>query len=181
MSEYPHLKPLFASSSMWITQKGNFQQILTYDYEDLGKGYHDFLQNSDQFNREITMYWNNLQDELDSEINRVNGKEVQLRIINCNIHFRTLQTPFVQWVIEFSAPLKNGINMYENVIEPVTLEYPIYSVYILEKGLRVNDVSTTLDYTLNPSLRIIEYFGKKGDSLGEYEKISFSFNGKSKT
>ncbi len=203
MSEYSHLKPSFASSTMSISRKGNFQQILTYDYEDLGskqlglkslhpnsdtdpnfhshshplsKDYFGFLQNSDQFNSEISMYWSNLQDELDSEINRVNGKEVKLRIIHCNIHFRTPKNPFVQWIIEFAAPFKKGLNTYENIIEPVTLEYPIYSIYILEKGLRVNDVSTTLEYTLNPSMRIIEYYGDTGDNLGDYEKISFSFD-----
>ncbi|TFH29588.1 MAG: hypothetical protein E4G98_03565 [Promethearchaeota archaeon] len=189
MSEYPHLKPVFASSTMSISRKGHFQEIITYDYEDFGanhpnvnpthsrslaKNYYHFLQNSDQYNREITMYWNNLQDELDEEINRVNGKEVHLRIIHCNIHFRTYQTPFVQWIIEFSAPLIKGLNTYENVIEPVTLDYPIYSVYILAKGLRVTNVSTTLDYTLNPSKRIIEYYGDEGDNLGDFEQISFS-------
>ncbi|MHA1675535.1 MAG: hypothetical protein ACTSYI_18130 [Promethearchaeota archaeon] len=148
MSEYLHLKPLFASSSMSISLKGNFQQIITYDYEDLGskhlglkslhsnslsdsdpnfhsnslgKDYFSFLQNADQFNSEISMYWGNLQDELDSEINRVNGKDVQLRIIHCNIHFRTPKNPFVQWIIEFAAPLKKGSNTYENIIEPVTV------------------------------------------------------------
>jgi hypothetical protein len=157
----------------------HFSNIITYDYVDLAtnpsyKNYQQFLKDPTNYDTEIETYWQNLQGFLDEEANKVNGTRVTMDITFCSIGFREPLKPFVQWVIEFEAKAKPGINIYENNIESEILEYPIYSLYILASPLKVKRVQTTLDYAIDETGRFIEYFGDAGQKLGEYECIELS-------
>ncbi len=186
MSEYIGLEPRYATSQMRITAnsrdyKLNFNNLITYYYEDFQNdpdwaSYRDYLKSEENYQREISTYWENLQMFLDEETNIVNGEEVKLRIIHTNIIFPRKETPLVQWTVEFDGPLNEGINTYENMIEEEVLEYPVYSLYIFEKPMKVKTVESTLEYILDPNKRIIEYYGSVRDVLGEYEKIQFTLN-----
>ena len=181
MSEYPNLKPIFASSTMNIRLFENiikFSNNIVYDYVDLGdellwKSYKNFLKNTKNYTNELSTYWDNLQHFLDEEINKINHKESHLTVNHCGIFFRDEKHPSVQWIVEFEGDLINKINIYENIIEKETLEYPLYSLYLFGKEFRIVDVNTSLYYEINPNRRILEYFGKTGDVLDGYEKISF--------
>jgi hypothetical protein len=184
MSEYPDLIPIHASSTMHVTNKAGvvtFTNNMIYNYLDSKKnpsltGYKEFLDSIDNYDAEISLYWENLQMFLDEEINKINGKEVSLNIQHCTIQFRDETHPFVQWIIEFLAPSHFGSNSYENLIEKERLLYPINSIYIFDESMIVLDVETSLNYEISENKHIIEYFGSKGETLSGYESIEFEIS-----
>ena len=120
------------------------------------------------------MYWDNLQNFLDEEVNLINGKPAIQTIKHCNIYFRKKEQPFVQWIIDFQGKFKSGRNRYENEVEPETLTYPIYSLYIFHPPLQILSVQSSMQYNLNKKQGIIEYYGEIGNLLEGYENIIFS-------
>ena len=96
MSEYQNLTPIYAASSMFIQQRGQFLHFVNriiYDYKDLGSqgkfnSYYDFLNIKEHFSQEVNLYWANLQNFLDLEINTINNVAAPQQIIHCNIVFR---------------------------------------------------------------------------------------------
>ena len=181
MMNYSSLKPIFASAVMRIVKiekKLCFSNIITYDYKDLGNdplsaNYRSYLQISRNLQSELEISKRNLQDFLDQEENLVNQKLAPQKIIHCSINFRDKTHPFIQWVINFEGLAKDGINIYENYVEPETLEYPIYSLYEFCNPLIVKSVTSSLEHQIDPNHRIIEYFGDVGDDLDGYDAIKF--------
>jgi hypothetical protein len=177
MSEYTALKPYYATSRIQISKKGHFTQIIQYDYHDQGQkhargtDYYSYLQNPQNYDFELNLYWENMQYFLDHEKNYINGKVITQEVKHCSIQFRTKKMPFVQWVVEFEGIFNPGLNVYENQIEPDILEYPIYSIYIADDPLYIVDIQTNLRFELDNSHRIVEYFGEKGDVVGPVEII----------
>jgi hypothetical protein len=176
---YTALEPIFAASRMHVGRNGHFTQIMTYDYRDkgqktkFGSDYWAFLENPLNMQNELTIYQENLQGFLDAEKNYINGHAITQKIQHCSIQFRTRKDVSVQWIIEFGHPFKDGLNIYENMIEVETLEYPIYSIYILEEGLRIAEIRSKLSYTIEESRRIIEFRGKTGEQIGPQEMMHF--------
>ncbi|OLS14289.1 MAG: hypothetical protein RBG13Loki_2091 [Promethearchaeota archaeon CR_4] len=205
MSEYPGLKPTYATAVMYISTAGHFSQILVYDYQDLcefpprsenlGKfirtklpsptvrghrsrpkiTYKSFLEDSRNYEKEIRLYWENMQEFLDEEKNIINGEVVRLEVVDCTINFRGKMHPFVQWLIEFTGTLHEGENCYENYVESEVLEYPIHSTYILEPPLKATKVTTSLEYHILKDGHIVEYHGETGAVLSPHEKLDFIF------
>lgn len=181
MSEYQNLTPIYAASSMFIQQRGQFLHFVNriiYDYKDLGShgksnSYYDFLYIKEHFSQEVNLYWANLQTFLDLEINTINNVAAPQQIIHCNIVFREKFHPSVHWVIEFEGPCQEGLNLYESITESEILEYPITAFYYFSPSFKVVKVSSDLSYELHASGQIIEFSGKKGDLTGEYDAISF--------
>jgi len=190
-------------SIMHISVAGHFTEVLVYDYKDVGdlppsaqssgkfvraklpspgeRGrrnhprltYDRFLQDLQNYEREIKIYWGNMQDIFDEEKDIINGETVHLSVIDCTIHFRDKLHPYVQWIVEFAGKLHEGENIYENLIESEVLEYPIHSTYILEPPLKVTEVVTTLKYQILKDGHFIEYHGETGEKLSPYEKLQF--------
>ncbi len=203
MSDYPGLKPVYAAATMYISAGGRFSQVLVYDYKDSGEllpgtessgkfirtklpsasergrrtnprmTYERFLKDPHNYEKEIKIYWGNMQDFLDEEKNLINGEEVHLEVVDCNINFRDKFRPYVQWVIEFTGKLHEGENRYENYVESEVLEYPICSTYIFEPPLKVTKVATTLKNEILKDGHLVEYHGETGELLSPYEKIEF--------
>lgn len=203
MSDYPGLKPVYAAATMYISAGGRFSQVLVYDYKDSGEllpgtessgkfirtklpsasergrrtnprmTYERFLKDPHNYEKEIKIYWGNMQDFLDEEKNLINGEEVHLEVVDCTINFRDKFRPYVQWVIEFTGKLHEGDNNYENYVESEVLEYPIRSTYIFEPPLKVTKVATTLKNEILKDGHLVEYHGETGELLSPYEKIEF--------
>ena len=184
MSEYHALKPIYATSSMFIQQQEttlHFVNRIIYDYKDLGSHgafstYYDFVRSGDHFSQEITLYWENLQAFLDLETNKINETAAPQKIIHCNILFREKSQPSVHWVIEFNGPCQEGLNLYESITESEPLDYPISAFYYFSPPFQVVKVSSSLPYELHASGQVLEFMGKKGDLTGEYDAISFVKN-----
>lgn len=179
---YSELQPTYASSVMHVFIAGTkikFTNIISYDYIDLlgneaYKSYFEYVAEDTRYSEEIDIYWANLQYFLDHEINKINGKGVNLDIVNCSLDFRERFHPYVQWIIKFEGDVCEGENIYENEIEAETLDYPISSVYILEPPLTISSVDSRLDYDFKAETGIIEYYGEKGRKVGPYEAIKFT-------
>ncbi len=185
MSQYPNLKPISASSIMNISNNNeqiHFLNCITYDYQDNGnneewKDYYSYLLIPENYALEFNLYKCNLQEFLNKEKNKINGENVRLNVIDCYISFRDHNHPFVQWIIEFEGNrLKDQVNTYENIIEPETIEYPIFSLYIFQPTFVVTDIISSIQHKLNSAKRIIQFSGDKGDSLNGYEAISFKLH-----
>ena len=155
-----------------------FTNFITYDYEDvLGssewRSYREYLTTSSNYNKEIQLYWNNLQVYLDHEVNEINGKRVNLDITHCAIEFRDNFNPYVQWLVNFSGSLVDGLNSYENIIQEEILEYPIYSLYVLHYPLQIEKIDSQLEYAINKPVNLVEFYGEKGKKVGPYEGMFF--------
>ncbi len=185
MSEYSSLGPLSANSVMRIHPNSEkmlvfFNNIITYYYYDVQEdpdeiSYKRYMENEENYNKEIGIYWENLQTFLDEEENIINDKEVQLDVVHTNIMFLDDVHPMVQWIVEFKGNLLNGENKYENIIEREILKYPIHSLYFFSSEFKVKKVQTSLEFFIHPNKRGIEYFGQEKDDLEGYESIIFEF------
>ncbi len=175
MSEYPELTPLSAFAIMHITTNGFFNNIVQYHYLDSQEGYAEFLQDPLNYNKEISLYWDNLQDFLDEEKALVNDEEVYLKIVDCDVFFPQSERPCVQWIIQFEGKLHSGTNVYENFVEPDTLEYPIDSIYILEPPMKCLDVHTRLEHRFQNENQMVVFHGDKGLTIGKHEKFLFQY------
>lgn len=178
MSYYSDLKPIFASSIMHViesAEKVKFFNTITYDYIDAGTtdNYYNFLKISKNFNQEITLAWDNLQIFLDQEQNLINDHESLQLIKHCNIYFRDKKHPFIQWLVEFEGDLITGTNVYANYVSSEHLTYPIYSLYNFHQPLKIINIKSSLDFNLNKSNGIIEYYGETGDELEGEEIIEY--------
>ena len=179
MSQYPDLHPLFASSTMHVQKIENslhFSNVITYDYveaEGTKDSYYNFLKLSKNYDREVQLYWENLQLFLDKEVNLVNDREAFQSITHCNIYFRSPTQPFVQWVVNFKGTAQTGTNTYENEVDPESLTYPIYSLYVVHPPLKILSIESSMQFNVNKQSGIIEYYGEIGDTLEGFEKITF--------
>jgi len=181
MIGYDKLIPTHASSVIVISKTGWFQDTIIYDYLDENtikskikqSDYFQYLQQEKNFQREIDVYWENLQSFLDEETNIVNDTKVKLNIVDCDIFFHDRSHPYVQWTVEFKGNFHPGINIYENMIEPEVLEYPINSKYILESPMEFIEIKSSLSYELQANNRILSFSGDKGKKLEAHERLKF--------
>lgn len=176
-TEYNALIPIYACSRMFINRIGHFSHVMEYDYKDegqktaFGSDYYAYLQNKQNYTKEVSSIQEKLQYYLDNEHNFINKIPVHQKISLCSIQFRARNLPFVQWVIDFEGKFHKGVNIYENEIELEILEYPIYALYILETPLKIIDVKTHLALTIDSSRQFLEFRGNIGDKLGPKESI----------
>ena len=178
MKIYPYLIPISATSTMNIAKNGKFWQSIVYRYEDgnfdqTQNNYKHYLKNSTNFQNELLLFSQNMQNILDSERNYVNDTQVYPKVINCAIFFLQPKISEVQWSIEFQGPFKLGDNIYSSYIDTATLDYPIHSIYVFDSMIEVQTVTTSLSYRADQSKRVVEYWGKKGEYLQDFEQISF--------
>ena len=140
MKIYPYLIPISATSTMNIAKNGKFWQSIVYRYEDgnfdqTQNNYKHYLKNSTNFQNELLLFSQNMQNILDSERNYVNDTQVYPKVINCAIFF----------------------------LQPK----------ISDSMIEVQTVTTSLSYRIDQSKRVVEYWGKKGEYLQDFEQISF--------
>ncbi|MBD3350274.1 MAG: hypothetical protein GF364_02195 [Candidatus Lokiarchaeota archaeon] len=177
MPEYDEnfqLSPIFANSVITITKSGAFHQVLTYDYSEPTGQYFKLVQLDDEFyEKEIENLSINMQNYMDSCVNKINDAYVKPEVIETEIDFKEEVFPFYYWVITFKGELKEGINVYESTIEKDTLEYNISSIYILEKPLIPISVESTLNYDILKEQRIVKYWAETNDSVGPTEILRF--------
>ncbi|MCP4764483.1 MAG: hypothetical protein GY870_22095 [archaeon] len=169
------LKPIFASSIMYISKSGLFNQILTYDYyDDEGSYLKKIRMDQGFYNSEVKTIAQNMQNFMDNCINKVNGEYVYPKVIDADIDSRNDSLPFFYWIIKFKGDLIDGENLYESDIDEEELEYSINSIYILEEPLIPNSVETELHYEIDKEKRIIKYWGNKGEWVGPKEILRFT-------
>ena len=58
-------------------------------------------------------------------------------------------------------------------MDPESLTYPIYSLYVVHPPLKINSIESSMQFNVNKQSGIIEYYGETGDTLEGVEKIIF--------
>ena len=81
--------------------------------------------------------------------------------------------PLLNGSVEFKGELVLGTNIYENIIDPETLTYPIDSVYVFDARLEVVDINSHLLSEISSNRRVIEYHGNVGKKVGPREILRF--------
>ncbi|MHA1791832.1 MAG: hypothetical protein ACTSVI_04245 [Promethearchaeota archaeon] len=173
------LTPFFARSIINVSNRSGseivFNQVLTYDYEDLsGSGLYIRKFNDDERFRkdELETLKRNMQAFLDDEINVINDKEVRLEVDEVSVSIKTYpKYVYFSWYITWSGPSSDsGIQEYEARVEPAILEYDVESIYIFPKQARILDVKSALTHDLIKE-NIIRFRGNVGDKVREIERI----------
>lgn len=163
--------PTHASSFFSISQDGEFHQLLQYDYYDPDEYYINLKQ--EKFLEEIRKLWLNMQNYLEEETNKVNGKMVYPKVEFCDIQFRGRpQNPFIIWTITFKGEFQSGINKYETKTDEEDLEYDCYVIWQFpEKTKKFLKVDTKLYYDIFGNRIVL--WGEKGMRIGGNERIHF--------
>ncbi len=169
------VQPLYAQGFFFVGHK-HIAYYLVFDYYD-PLGYYDAItRNEKQFNDEIGRLWANMQYFLDQEEVVVNGVRVRPKVVMIDIGFRaSKKRPYIVFAIRFPAPIKPGINVYENRYESEIAEYDYIVYWIFPPGTKVLEVdmgsgSESWDIV---GKNIVVIYGRKGMKTGGYEKIVF--------
>ncbi|MBN2156647.1 MAG: hypothetical protein JW776_11455 [Candidatus Lokiarchaeota archaeon] len=169
------LTPIFASSIITITARGNFLQYLTYDYvEDTHRYYSQIKENDEFYLSELEAITSNMQSFMNDLPNSINGKITIPQVIHTEIDFKSEYLPFFYWVLEFQGPLKSGLNTYESAMSKEKLEYDVNSIYLFDLGLSPISVQSSLHFEILRKERIVKYWGYKNEIVGPTEVLIFS-------
>ncbi len=169
------VEPIYAQGFFFVGI-GYIAYYLVFDYHD-PLGYYDaVLRDEKLFEQEIGKLWANMQSFLDEEEVVVNGVRVRPRVVLIDIGFRgSRKRPFIIFGIRFRAPIKPGLNVYENRYEPEVAEYDYVAYWIFPPGTRVLEVDMGRggeDWDV-VGKNIVAIYGRKGRRTGGYEKIVF--------
>jgi len=169
------VRPVYAQATFFVGL-GYIAYYLIFDYVD-PLGYYDaVLRNERLFDEEVGKLWANMQSFLDEEEVVVNGERVRPRVVMIDIGFRgSKKRPFIVFAIRFRAPVRPGLNVYENRYEPEVAEYDYAAYWIFPPGTKVLEVDMgsggeSWDIV---GKNIVAIYGRKGKRSGGYEKIVF--------
>jgi hypothetical protein len=162
--------PVYASSFFSLAQDGEFHQMLQYDYYDPDRYYANLK--DEEFSAEVKKLWGNMQDYLEEETNKVNGKLVYPEVKICDIQFRgRAVNPFIMWLITFKGMFKTGINVYETITDEEELEYDCYATWQFPEKTEIKEVESKLYFDIFGSRIIL--WAEKGMRIGGFERIRF--------
>ena len=111
--------------------------------------------------------------DMDEEIVRINGQRVRPVVREVYIGLRGSPTrPYITFIGDFPAPLREGENIYENYYEAETAEYDYEAVWVLPQGAEIvewwfaGQVET-------PEPNILRVYVTKGTNVGGREGFKF--------
>jgi len=149
---------------------------LVFDYND-PYGYYDIvLRDEKLFNEEVSRLWANMQSFLDDEQVVVNSIRVRPKVNMIDIGFRgSKKKPYIVFCIRFRAPIKIGLNIYENKYEPEIVEYDYVAYWVFPPGSRIIKVDMGFgdeEWDI-VGKNILAIYGYRGKRTGGYEHIEF--------
>ena len=167
--------PVYAQG-LFFVGLGYISYYLVFDYHD-PLGYYDaVVRNPRLLEEEVGKLWANMQSFLDEEEVVVNGERVRPRVVMIDIGFRgSRKRPFIVFAIRFRAPIKPGMNVYENRYEPEVAEYDYVAYWIFPPETKVLEVDMGRggeEWDI-VGKNIVAIYGRKGRKTGGYEKIVF--------
>lgn len=169
------VQPIHAQGFFHVAQN-HISYYIVFDYNDPLRYYYRILQDQQLYEQETQTLYQNMQQLIDQEKVVVNGQRVRPVVEMVDIGFRGRPTrPFIVFAVSFKAPLKPGVNTYENTYEPETISYNYEAYWILPPG------STILEVDMGPGNEewsivggnILAIYGRRGQRTGGYEKIVF--------
>ncbi|MEM1645950.1 MAG: hypothetical protein QXL96_08830 [Ignisphaera sp.] len=175
-----HVEPVYAQGFFYVSL-GYISYYLVFDYNDPYGYYETVLRDEKLFNDEVSKLWANMQSFLDDEQVVVNNVKVKPRIVMIDIGFRgSKRRPTIVFCIRFKAPIKIGLNIYENRYEPEVVEYDYVAYWVFPPSSRILkvDMGSGGEEWDIVSKNILVIYGYKGRKTGGYEYIEFEIKDK---
>lgn len=168
MSE--RVKPIYAKGFFSMDAQGVVKQYTVFFYADPDHYYAGL--SKEELKRELNMLRRNMQQFLDEEVIRINGKRVRARVIHVNVGLMTISTPFIEFLITFRGPLRSGLNTYDDEYEEEVTEYPYDILWWLPGKV----VEVRMPGDINVMGNILLARVGSGIRVGGKESISFIVN-----
>ncbi len=170
------LRPVHAQGYYSVTPLGNLWnviEIVNYYYYDEEGELSSKVHRPLEYREEILRAWNNMQEELDKEEVKLNGKRTRVLVRNVSLEFVGFrEIPYFTFVLEFSGPKVEGVNCFENAFERGKAEYDYEAFWTLPPGYRFVEAVTSCEYDLpDEEGRILMLWCRKGDEIRGYERI----------
>lgn len=170
-----HVEPVYAQGFFYVSLN-YISYYLVFDYHDPYGYYDTVLRNEKLFNEEVAKLWANMQSFLDEEQVIVNNVRVRPRVSMIDIGFRgSRRRPYIVFCIRFKAPIKIGVNVYENKYEAEVVEYDYVAYWVFPPGSRIIKVdmgSGDEEWDIIGK-NILAIYGYRGKRTGGYEYIEF--------
>ncbi len=149
---------------------------LVFDYVD-PLGYYDVVLGDEKlFEEETAKLAYNMQELVDQEKVIVNGEKVRPRVVMVDIGRRGRRgRVFIVFALRFQAPLRPGVNVYENYYDVEDIDYDYEAYWVFPPGSRILEVdmgSGTEDWDVVGG-NVLAIYGRRGGRTGGYEKIVF--------
>jgi len=165
--------PVYAQG-FYVVNPGVVNMVIIFDYLDKAQYYYRLLRKGgEELAEEISTVWENMQKFMDEEIVRINGQRVRPVVREVYIGLRGSPTrPYITFIGDFPAPLREGENIYENYYEAETAEYDYEAVWVLPQGAEIvewwfaGQVET-------PEPNILRVYVTKGTNVGGREGFKF--------
>jgi hypothetical protein len=168
------LQPIHAQGFFSVSPSGFIHQIIVYDYYDPEEYYAKLIHRPLEYEEEMERLRAAMQEALDEEEVIVNGVRVYPEVQAVSLEHRMdPRLPYITFLITFSAPLRRGINVYENRYEEEVIEYDYEVFWLFPPGAKVREVVTRTEYEVLGDGNILLLWARKGDRSGSYEKIVF--------
>jgi len=171
--------PLYAQGFFYVSL-GFISYYLVFDYSDPYGYYDTVLRDERLFNEEVSRLWANMQGFLDEEHVAVNGVRVSPRVVMIDIGFRgSRKRPYIVFCIRFRAPVKLGVNVYENRYSPEVVDYDYVAYWVFPPGSRILkvDMGSGGEEWDVVGKNILAIYGFRGRKTGGYEYIEFEIRG----
>jgi hypothetical protein len=155
---------------------GYIAYYIVFDYSDPLGYYEAVVRDERLYEEETTKLLYSMQELIDQEEVVVNGERVRPKVVGVDIGFRGRSTRvFIVFAVRFQAPVRSGVNVYENRYEPEEIEYNYEAYWIFPPGARILEVdmgpgNESWDVVGGSLLAI---YGFRGGRTGGYERIVF--------
>ncbi len=148
-------------------------QHIIFEYSDPNRTYLRVVKDKEALSQELNTLKNNMQYFLDNEIVKINNTRVYPKVIDVDIGFAGgFERPYIKYVIVFDAPLKDGLNVYEDTYEPEVAEYDYVVTWVFPKGSKVVEVNVGFPYKIIND-RVLTFRVHEGSETPGYERIVF--------
>lgn len=168
------VKPIHAQGFFAVSLSGYVHQVVIYDYYDPDEYYARLIHRPLEYEEEMERLRAVMQEMLDEEKIVVNGVRVYPEVQAVSLEHRVdPRLPYITFLIEFNAPIKPGVNIYENSYEEEVVEYDYEVFWMFPPKTKVYEVITKTEYEILGDGNIVLLWARKGDKSGSYERIVF--------
>lgn len=170
-----HVRPLYGQGFFYVSTN-YISYYLVFDYDDPYGYYEAILKDRRLFDEEVSKLWANMQNLLNEEQVVINSIRVFPKVIMIDIGFRgSRRRPYIVFCIRFRAPIKIGVNVYENRYQSEVVEYDYVAYWVFPPGSRILKVDMGQGGEMWDivSKNVLAIYGFKGRTTGGYEYIEF--------
>lgn len=165
------MRPVYAHG-IFSVHPGLVHMVVVFEYSDPERRYAAMLQRGD-LEEEVEALWNNMQGFLDQEEVKFNGQRVRPQVEDVYIGLRGIPTrPYIEYVITFPAPLRQGLNTYENTYPEEEAEYDYEALWLLPRSARIARWQMA-GQVETPTPNVLRLTVRRGTKVGGREGFQF--------